>query len=109
MTLWRTRAFLGVSAAALLTAVAPFGTGAISERAALDRIGALRAALSRATPPPGAAEASGADETLAQDIASLVRRGLGAASAGTGEAPPSPAAAASTPAGARAARRWLRR
>ncbi len=98
MTLWRAHAFFGVSAAAFLTTVVPFSTGAISERDALDRIAAAGAALSRAVQPLEAGEASGADETLAQDVASLVRRGTGAASTGSlgGAAPGAPAAEAPT-------------
>ena len=48
MTRWRTRALLGASAAALLIAFVPFGSGAVHKFGVLKRIAEERAALVKA-------------------------------------------------------------
>ncbi len=88
MTLWRTCALCGVSAAAVLVAVVPFKTGRIAERDALDWVAAEYAAVPRAAPPR---ETNDVDELLAQDMASLARRGGGSGSTGSAESPPAQA------------------
>ncbi len=88
MTLWRTCALCGVSAAAVLVAVVPFKTGRIAERDALDWVAAEYASVPRAAPPR---ETNDVDELLAQDMASLARRGGGSGSTGSAESPPAEA------------------
>jgi soluble lytic murein transglycosylase len=101
MTRWRTRALLGASAAALLIAFVPFGTGAVHEFGVLKRIAEERAALLKAeglsigSLPHGLA-ALGWEASADALSASLVQREIDAASTANLEipTPPEPLAAA---------------
>ncbi len=76
MTKWRATALIGASAAAVMIALVPF-SGRISERQVLSRLARAPVAVSRAVLPPAADRAV---ETLAQEMAALVRRGIDSAS-----------------------------
>ena len=93
MNYWRTGALLGASSAAVLIALAPFSGGRVSEREILARFARDPAAVSGAVLPPVADRAV---ETLAQEMAALVRRGIDA-SRGGAEAPESSGAAEPAP------------
>ncbi len=111
MTRWRTRALLGASAAALLIAFVPFGSGAVHEFGVLKRIAEERAALLKAeglsigSLPHGLA-ALGWEASADALSASLVQREIDAASTANLEipAPPEPLAAAPEPPAASMAR-----
>ncbi len=91
MTNWRTRALLGASTAAVLIALVPFSGVRFSEREVLSRLAGAPAAVSRIVHRPAAERPV---ETLAQDMAALVRRGAagGQAAAPTFEVTADPAA-----------------
>ena len=92
MTRWRTRALLGASAAALLIAFVPFGSGAVHEFGVLKRIAEERAALLKAeglsigSLPHGLA-ALGWEASADALSASLVQREIDAASTANLEIP----------------------
>src|SRR5271166_3158392 len=90
MNNWRTRALLGASTAAVLIALAPFSDHRVSEREVFSRIAGAPAAVSQAVLPPAADKVV---ETLAQDMAALVRRGHDSPSMGGAGAPESGSAA----------------
>jgi soluble lytic murein transglycosylase len=77
MTKWRTLTLLGASASAVLVALVPFLAGRLFESGVLSPIAPTPSAISNARRAAGADEAG---ETLAQDMAALVRRGFGSAS-----------------------------
>ena len=97
MTRWPIRALLGASAAALLIASVPFGSGAVHEFSVLKRIAEERAALLKAAGLlPHGFVALGWEASADALSASLVQREIEAASTASLEipAPPEPPAAA---------------
>ena len=84
---WRTRALLGASTAAVLVALVPFPGVRNTEREVVSRLAGGPAGVSRVT--HRLATGMGAVETRAQDMATLVRRGIGDAARGGAEAPAS--------------------